>query len=65
MLLEMAELGFGWAPLPRWLVGRFGTGVLQELTVRGWPKPVFVDALWSRLHPPGPAGSWLLGKMLD
>ena len=65
MLLEMAELGFGWAPLPRWLVGRFGTGVLQELTVRGWPKPVFVDALWSRLHPPGPAGSWLLGRMLD
>ncbi|MDR9753489.1 LysR family transcriptional regulator [Pseudomonas sp. SZMC_28357] len=65
MLLEMAELGFGWAPLPRWLVGRFGTGVLQELKVRGWPKPVFVDALWSRLHPPGPAGSWLLGKMLD
>jgi len=65
MLLEMAELGFGWAPLPRWLVGRFGTGALQELTVRGWPKPVFVDALWSRLHPPGPAGSWLLGKMLD
>jgi DNA-binding transcriptional LysR family regulator len=65
MLLEMAQGGFGWAPLPRWLVERFGPGTLQELNVRGWPKPVFVDALWSRLRPPGPAGSWLLGKMLE
>ncbi|MNY33947.1 LysR substrate binding domain protein [compost metagenome] len=65
MLLEMAQGGFGWAPLPRWLVARFGPGTLQELQVRGWPKTVSVDALWSRLHPPGPAGSWLLGKMLD
>ena len=65
MLLEMAQGGFGWAPLPRWLVERFGPGTLQELPVRGWPKTVSVDALWSRLHPPGPAGSWLLGKMLE
>ncbi|MCX7080536.1 MAG: LysR family transcriptional regulator [Pseudomonas sp.] len=65
MLLEMAQRGFGWAPLPRWLVGRFGAGSLQELNVRGWPRPMAVDALWSRLHPPGPAGSWLLGKMLE
>jgi hypothetical protein len=36
-----------------------------ELNMRGWPKAVCVDALWSRLHPPGPAGSWLLGKMLE
>lgn len=65
MLLEMAEKGFGWAPLPRWLAQRFGNDLLVELKVRGWPKPVFVDALWSRLYPPGPAGSWLLGKMLE
>jgi DNA-binding transcriptional LysR family regulator len=65
MLLEMAQGGFGWAPLPRWLVGRFGAGSLMELNVRGWPKAVYVDALWSRLHPPGPAGSWLLSKMLE
>ena len=65
MLLEMAQGGFGWAPLPRWLVERFGPGSLQELQVRGWPKTVSVDALWSRLHPPGPAGSWLLGRMLE
>jgi DNA-binding transcriptional LysR family regulator len=65
MLLEMAQGGFGWAPLPRWLVERFGPGTLQELEVRGWPKTVSVDALWSRLNPPGPAGSWLLGKMLE
>ena len=65
MLMEMAEMGFGWAALPRWLVGRFGNGSLVELTVRGWPRPVYVDALWSRLYPPGPAGSWLLSKMLE
>jgi DNA-binding transcriptional LysR family regulator len=65
MLLEMAQGGFGWAPLPRWLVGRFDSGTLVELEVRGWPKSVYVDALWSRLHPPGPAGSWLLSKMLE
>ncbi len=65
MLLEMAQGGFGWAPLPRWLVERFGPDTLRELVVRGWPKMVSVDALWSRLNPPGPAGSWLLGKMLE
>ncbi|MGP6461087.1 LysR family transcriptional regulator [Pseudomonas parakoreensis] len=65
MLMEMAEMGFGWAALPRWLVGRFGNGSLVELTVRGWPRPVYVDALWSRVYPPGPAGSWLLSKMLE
>jgi DNA-binding transcriptional LysR family regulator len=65
MLLEMAQGGFGWAPLPRWLVERFGAGSLQEIQVRGWPKTVSVDALWSSLHPPGPAGSWLISKMLD
>jgi DNA-binding transcriptional LysR family regulator len=65
MLLEMAQGGFGWAPLPRWLVERFGAGSLHELQVRGWPKTVSVDALWSRLNPPGPAGSWLIGKMLE
>lgn len=65
MLLEMSQGGFGWAPLPRWLVERFGAGALQELQVRGWPKTVSVDALWSRLNPPGPAGSWLIGKMLE
>lgn len=65
MLLEMAQGGFGWAPLPRWLVERFGAGSLQEIQVRGWPKTVSVDVLWSRLSPPGPAGSWLIGKMLE
>jgi DNA-binding transcriptional LysR family regulator len=65
MLLEMAQGGFGWAPLPRWLVERFGADSLVELDARGWPRNVAVDALWSRLHPPGPAGSWLLGRMLE
>ncbi|MBK5408497.1 LysR family transcriptional regulator [Pseudomonas sp. TH34] len=65
MLMEMAQLGFGWAPLPRWLVERFGGGHLCEIKARSWPRSVAVDALWSRQHPPGPAGSWLLGKMLE
>ncbi|MBY8930533.1 LysR family transcriptional regulator [Pseudomonas sp. Wu6] len=65
MLMEMAQLGFGWAPIPRWLVERFGDNRLVELKVRGWPRSVAVDALWSRQQPPGPAGSWLLAKMLE
>lgn len=65
MLMEMAILGFGWAALPRWLVERFANGQLVELKARGWPRSVAVDALWSRQHPPGPAGSWFLEKMLE
>jgi len=65
MLMEMAQLGFGWAELPRWLVERFGNTGLVELPVRGWPRLVAVDALWSRQYPPGPAGSWMLAQMLD
>jgi len=65
MLMEMAQLGFGWAELPRWLVERFGNAELVELNVRGWPRSVAVDALWSRQHPPGPAGSWMLSQMLE
>ncbi|MBH3369312.1 LysR family transcriptional regulator [Pseudomonas carnis] len=65
MLMEMAQLGFGWAPIPRWLVERFGGNQLVELKVRSWPRSVAVDALWSRHQPPGPAGSWLLSKMLE
>ncbi|OIN44436.1 LysR family transcriptional regulator [Pseudomonas azotoformans] len=65
MLMEMAQLGFGWAELPRWLVERFGNAGLVELKVRGWPRSVAVDALWSRQYPPGPAGSWMLSQMLE
>jgi DNA-binding transcriptional LysR family regulator len=65
MLMEMAQLGFGWAELPRWLVERFGNAGLVELNVRGWPRSVAVDALWSRQHPPGPAGSWMMSQMLE
>ena len=65
MLMEMAQLGFGWAELPRWLVERFGNAGLVELNVRGWPRSVAVDALWSRQYPPGPAGSWMLNQMLE
>jgi DNA-binding transcriptional LysR family regulator len=65
MLMEMAQRGFGWAPIPRWLVGRFASDSLIELKVRGWPKQVAVDAIWSRTYSLGPAGTWLLNRMLQ
>jgi DNA-binding transcriptional LysR family regulator len=64
MLLEMAELGFGWAAIPRWLVTRFASDRLVELQARGWPRRVSVDALWSRAAPLGLAGNWLLQALL-
>ncbi|NQD95873.1 LysR family transcriptional regulator [Pseudomonas sp. CrR25] len=65
MLLEMAEDGFGWAPIPRWLVERYGSGSLHELEANGWPRQIVVDAVSSRRFPLGPAGSWLLNKMTE
>jgi DNA-binding transcriptional LysR family regulator len=64
VLLEMTGLGFGWAELPRWLAQRFAFDELLELQVRGWPKTVQVDAVWSRHHGLGQAGSWLLDTLL-
>jgi DNA-binding transcriptional LysR family regulator len=65
MLLEMAEQGFGWAILPHWLVKQYGQERLTELKLRGWPKLISVDAVWSKLTPPGPAGFWLLDRLLE
>ncbi len=65
LLLEMAEQGFGWAMLPRWLVKRFSQRHLFELSARGWPKTISVDAIWSITTPPGPAGQWLLDQLLE
>ncbi len=65
MLLEMAEQGAGWAILPHWLVKQYGHERLTELKIRGWPNLVSVDAVWSKLTPPGPAGLWLLDRLLE
>lgn len=65
MLLEMAEDGFGWAELPHWLVKKYGGGRLTELKIGGWPKLISVDAVWSKLTPPGPAGFWLLERLQE
>jgi DNA-binding transcriptional LysR family regulator len=65
MLMEMAQRGFGWAALPRWLVARFAAGSLVELQARGWPRRVNIDMLWSQWQPPGPAGAWLIARMLE
>lgn len=63
LLLEMAEQGFGWSVLPRWLVQQFGHQVLRELPVPGWPQHIAVDIIWSRRNPPGPAGRWMIDQL--
>ncbi|MDF7790014.1 LysR family transcriptional regulator [Pantoea ananatis] len=63
VLLEMAEQGFGWSILPRWLVKQFGHGVLKELPLPGWPQRIAVDVVWSRRNPPGPAGRWMIDEL--
>jgi DNA-binding transcriptional LysR family regulator len=65
MLLEMTGYGFGWAELPRGMVAQFSRGGLVELKLRGWPRPISMDAVWSKLAPPGPAGLWLLDRLLQ
>lgn len=65
MLLEMAEQGFGWTVLPRWLVKQFSQRHLFELSVRGWPRMISVDTVWSKKTPPGPAGQWFLEQLLE
>ncbi|WP_202301923.1 LysR family transcriptional regulator [Dryocola clanedunensis] len=63
MLLEMAEQGFGWGILPRWLVQQFGHSVLKELPVAGWPQRIDVDVIWSNKVPPGAAGRWMIDQL--
>lgn len=60
MLMELAQHGFGWAALPRWLVQRHGGGRLKELRAHGWPRRVALDVLSARRRPLGPAGQWML-----
>ncbi|PTU49207.1 LysR family transcriptional regulator [Pseudomonas plecoglossicida] len=62
-LLEFAVRGFGWAELPRALVARFGSG-LVELQVAGYPRRVDMDVAWSSRRALGPAGQWLVRQML-
>lgn len=63
LLLEMAEQGFGWTILPRWLVKQFGHGVLKELSMPGWPQHIAIEVVWSRRTPPGPAGRWMIDQL--
>lgn len=62
-LLEFAVRGFGWAELPKALVARFGSG-LVELPMAGYPRRVAMDVAWSRQRALGPAGQWLVGQLL-
>lgn len=63
LLMEMAIHGFGWAELPRWLVGAYANDRLTELRLPGWPRSEAVDVVWSRHRPLGPAASWLLEQL--
>ncbi|GAB7214334.1 LysR family transcriptional regulator [Dickeya oryzae] len=65
MLLEMAQQGFGWSTLPRWLVKEYAQNQLVELSLPGWPRQIEVDIAWSRPSPPGPAGLWLIDTLLE
>lgn len=65
LLLEMAEQGFGWSILPRWLTEQFGHRLLCELPVAGWPQKIRVDVAWSRRSPPGPAGRWMIDQLVS
>ncbi|CCG86468.1 LysR family transcriptional regulator [Erwinia piriflorinigrans] len=64
LLLEMAEQGFGWSILPRWLTEQFGHRLLRELPVAGWPQSIQVDVVSSRRSPPGPAGQWMIDRLI-
>ncbi|UYA59138.1 LysR-family transcriptional regulator 1 [Pectobacterium sp. F1-1] len=64
MLLEMAQQGHGWSILPRWLVAQYDRKKLVELPVAGWPQWIDVDVVWSKPHPPGPAGLWMIDNLL-
>ncbi|MGK8285584.1 LysR family transcriptional regulator [Pseudomonas putida] len=63
-LLEFAVRGFGWAELPKALVSRFGSG-LVELPLPGYPRRVAMDVAWSRRRALGPAGQWLVQQLLS
>ncbi len=63
LLLEMAELGFGWAELPRWIADRFGAQQLKEVSARGWPRFVAVDAVCLKGATLGIAGNWLMDAL--
>jgi DNA-binding transcriptional LysR family regulator len=63
LLLEMAELGFGWAELPRWIADRFGAKQLKEVSARGWPRFVAVDAVCLKGAALGVAGNWLMDAL--
>lgn len=64
ILLEMTELGFGWAELPHWIVKRFGAADLKQLQVAGWPRNLQVHLIWSRQRGLGPAADWLCKAFL-
>lgn len=61
-LLEFTRMGLGWAELPDSLVERFGQE-LTRLNVRGYPRTVALDVIWSRNNAPGVAGQWLVDQI--
>jgi DNA-binding transcriptional LysR family regulator len=63
LLLEMTQLGFGWAELPDWLVARCAPE-LVPLALPGWPQQRVLHAVWRRSPALGPAAAWMLQQFL-
>jgi DNA-binding transcriptional LysR family regulator len=64
--LQMVLAGLGWAWLPRGFVrAPLAAGTLVEIPSRQFTNllRLWVDVVWSRLHPPGPATRELLGHL--
>ncbi|KDM68326.1 LysR family transcriptional regulator [Acidiphilium sp. JA12-A1] len=66
----MLLAGMGWGNMPVHMVSSdLDAGRLVELEIARWPKhihrPTFVTVMVHRQdRPPGPAGSWLLGRLV-
>lgn len=59
LLMEMAQQGYGWAPLPCWMVASYDVGRrLVGLAAPGFPRTVPTDVVWSERHALGAAGHW-------
>ncbi|OEC91457.1 LysR family transcriptional regulator [Acinetobacter sp. YK3] len=63
-LIDMVELGFGWAILPTNFVELYGSKQIRQLKVNGWPQAHKLDLIWSKVNPLGVVGKWALEQLL-
>ncbi len=67
--LDFLKAGFGWANMPSHLVGPLiEARLLVRLDIAEpalLPSSIPISAIYRRDHPPGPAGRWLLDRLID